>query len=35
MNTMDVLIASALPEHASALTGIAVAAKRHWNYPER
>lgn len=25
MNTMDVLIASALPEHASALTGITVA----------
>ena len=29
------LIEPAHPEHASALTEIAVSAKRHWNYPER
>jgi len=28
-------IKRALPEQAPILTGVAVAAKRHWNYPDR
>lgn len=28
------MIVRAQPEHADALTQIAIAAKRHWNYPE-
>jgi GNAT superfamily N-acetyltransferase len=31
---MTVNIIRGLPEHASTLTEITVAAKRHWNYPE-
>lgn len=32
---MEFLILPAQPSHADALTEIAIAAKRHWNYPER
>jgi len=32
---MNAKIQMAYPEHASALTVIAISAKRHWNYPER
>ncbi len=31
----ELTLQRARPEHASALTTIAVAAKRHWGYPER
>lgn len=30
----EILIARAQPDDASVLTGIAIAAKRHWGYPE-
>jgi GNAT superfamily N-acetyltransferase len=32
---MELLILPAQPGQADALTEIAIAAKRHWNYPER
>lgn len=32
---MNLIIEPAQTEHASALTEIAISAKRHWNYPER
>ncbi|MCE7921077.1 MAG: GNAT family N-acetyltransferase [Chloroflexi bacterium] len=32
---MDIIIRHAQPDQADALTEIAIAAKRHWNYPER
>lgn len=32
---MEIQILPARPEQADALTEIAIAAKRHWNYPER
>lgn len=32
---MDIVILSAHPDHADDLTAITLAAKRHWNYPER
>ncbi|MCL4530843.1 MAG: hypothetical protein M1485_06230 [Chloroflexi bacterium] len=32
---MNIEIRRALPEEADALTEIAIAAKRHWGYPER
>lgn len=31
---MKYLIVTADPQHAGVLTEIAIAAKRHWNYPE-
>ena len=35
MAVMEILITRAKPEQAEALTQIALAAKRHWGYPER
>lgn len=32
---MNPTIARALPKHSQSLTEITIAAKRHWNYPER
>src|SRR5258706_5877801 len=32
---MGIEILRALPEHADQLTQITIAAKRHWNYPEK
>lgn len=32
---MEFMILHAHPEHAQALTEITIAAKRHWNYPEK
>lgn len=32
---MNFEIIRGMPEHASNLTGITIAAKRHWNYPEK
>jgi GNAT superfamily N-acetyltransferase len=31
---MNIRVSRALPEHAEALTEIAISAKRYWNYPE-